>query len=86
METIETEVFERQIHKFSCDGCGNDLGSSVECDDGYYEQLGEYEQKFYILNNGRYAIKANYCKKCAEKKTQEIVSALEALGFYKETN
>lgn len=82
METIKTERSDRKIHTFFCDGCGKELGSSVEYDDGYYENYGEYEQKFYI--NGWYTIRANYCEECAKKKNQEIVSALEAIGFFKE--
>ena len=81
METVKTIRGDRKAHNFFCDNCGKELGSSVEYDDGYYAQCGEYEQKIYI--DDWYEIKANYCKDCAEKKTQEIISAIKAIGFVK---
>ena len=81
MERVEVVKRDNRIHHFLCDGCGKELGSSVEYDDGYYEQCGSYEQKVYV--DGWYEFKANYCKDCAEKKTQEIISAIQAMGFEK---
>lgn len=39
-------------HEFYCDNCGKFLGSSEEWDDGYYEELGSFENKLYINESG----------------------------------
>ena len=35
-------------HSFYCDECNKYLGTSQEYDDGWYEDIGEFELKFYI--------------------------------------
>ena len=71
------------IHTFFCDGCGKELGSSEEYDDGYYYEHGEYE-KHFCVDSTWYRLHGHYCDDCAAKKTDDILSALKALGFVKE--
>ncbi len=83
MEEIKTkEVKVQEItHIFYCDNCKKYLGESVECDDEYYEQHGEYEQTFYIQNLGRYNLRLCLCDKCKTIYDKRIVEALKNLGF-----
>ena len=83
----KTETFEvkstRVTHHFYCDGCGSYLGNSTEYDDGYYEPIGRYEEKF-LLTHTWYKISRCLCEECAKKKTEEIYDALIKLGFVDE--
>lgn len=49
-EIIETKTAQYQydIHKITCDKCGKHICDSEEYDDGYYDDPGEYEQKFTL--------------------------------------
>ena len=69
------------IHHFTCDGCGKDIGSSWEWDDGHYNELGRYEQKV-LLSHKWYKYHANFCEECARAKTEELVTIIKELGFF----
>ena len=45
LEKIEKKCIELK-HNFFCDNCGKSLGSTVELEDGYYPELGEFELSF----------------------------------------
>lgn len=82
METESTQTISREqkVHQFYCDGCGAELGTSVELDDGYYKTFGDYQQGVYV-NKAWYRLKKNFCDECATAKTAAIISALTGLGF-----
>lgn len=71
-------------HTFYCDKCGKELGVSEEYDDGWYEELGKYEESFYIHTKGWYKLHKNLCNFCWGKYTNKIADALLELGFEKE--
>lgn len=80
-------------HLITCDVCGKEINRSDELEDGYFDNFGRYEQSFQIWPSGvrvvscwgeqtqTFALKADLCKECAEKKTQDIITALHDLGF-----
>lgn len=37
----ETIISTKRTHIFKCDHCNADLGTSIEYDDGYYEEYGQ---------------------------------------------
>lgn len=71
------------IHEFYCDECNSPLGSSYECDDGYYEERGVTELKIRV-NDSWYTMHKNFCTRCKAKKLQEFTKDLEKYGFEKE--
>ena len=82
METtrLESVMRCRKIHTFICDGCGEIIGESEEYEDGYYAEIGEYEQKACI-DEKWYIHKATYCQECASNKTKAVIAALKSIGF-----
>lgn len=82
MEKIETNIIEvKEItHHFYCDECGDHLGSSDECDDGYYQRFGEFELKCYTPR-GWYRLKKCLCPSCAQERVDTFCNTLEAMGF-----
>ena len=85
MEKIERKKVEKEerIHKFYCDMCNSFLGESAEHDDGYYTKYGDTEHKIYARGNN-YILKMNLCNKCYKKKMNEVIEALEKVGYVKE--
>lgn len=69
-------------HFFYCDECGKYLGSSKEYDDGWYQKLGEFEEKFYVGNHW-YQIEKCFCDDCRKSFIENIEVALKKLGFKK---
>jgi len=80
-ETKTKEVKAQEItHIFYCDNCKKYLGESVECDDGYYEEYGRYEQSCCI-HKKIYDLNLHLCDKCKAIYNKRIVEALKNLGF-----
>ena len=86
MEQIDYGMIEvdNPIHKFYCDMCKKFIGESEEDDDGYYEELGTYEQSFLIGH--WYKLNMCLCKDCREKKNKEIITTIKSLGFKWDTS
>lgn len=86
METIETKVIKEKqiIHSLYCCRCGKHLGDSKEYDDGYYVNIGEFEQHININDKGWFKFTANFCNKCREKFISELIAILESKGFKKD--
>lgn len=86
----ETKVEKiKRTHTFYCDGCGELIGSKDEYDDGYYDEIGAYEQSMYVkliynAPGGWYSVKKHLCPDCATKMSNDIIAKLEELGFVKE--
>ena len=80
IKTTKTVEVETITHKFYCDECGVLLGESREDPDGYYEEIRKYEWELRVGLCEYLIKKGHYCSKCKE----QIVSALEGIGFKKE--
>jgi hypothetical protein len=82
MEKVETKT--KQVkdytHHFYCDSCGIHLGSSVEYDDGWYEEFGEFELQMYTPR-GWYKLEKCFCDKCKDEFLNKLYSALEDAEF-----
>ena len=76
----QVKYVEQKTHLFYCDLCGAQLGCTTEYDDGYYEQLGEFELKWYTPN-GWYKLHKCLCDTCREKYLTNIYGTLEVAGF-----
>ena len=78
MEKQEVEFYKttRMKHKFYCDDCEKYLGTSVEYDDGYYPQIGEYYFRYHNMH-----VKKHLCDECKEKFENKITTFLKELGF-----
>ena len=85
MEKIETTIQEigNYKHHFYCDECNKYLGTTEEYDDGYYDELGELELKFYLLD-GWYKVKKCFCEECKKKYLSRFQIILNELGFEKD--
>lgn len=79
-ETREQITRTRITHTFYCDMCGEEIGTSTEYEDGYYQQLGEYETHIYI-DHTRYTLNKCLCRKCVIKQNEMMVANLKNLGF-----
>ena len=86
MERVESKVIKvnENKHIFYCDGCKKKLGESIECDDGYYENIKCFEQAFYLKGIAWYRLNMNLCDECKKFKEQQITDALEHIGFHKD--
>lgn len=82
MQKIETIKVKRdQVkHQFYCDHCNIYLGETIEYDDGYYPELGEFELSFHTPS-GWYRINKCLCDTCRNKLLTEIENTLVSLGF-----
>lgn len=69
-------------HSFYCDECGKHLGTVTECDDGWYQELGELELKIYI--DGWYRLKKCLCDDCRYRILENLKTDLCVMGFKKE--
>lgn len=82
MEKIEhrpvtqTDIY----HHFYCDSCGEYLGEKKEFDDGYYENLGDFNLRF-LMPNGWYQVKKCFCDKCKENYLTNVRNKLIEMGF-----
>ena len=82
MEKVETKTrqVEDRTHHFYCDNCGSHIGSSHEYDDGYYDELGEFELKI-LMPRGWYKLEKCLCDECRDEFLREAYAALESTGF-----
>ena len=69
MEKVVSKIkkINEHTHKFYCDICETFLGESKEFSDGYYFELGEFEQSVCINDVGWYKVKMNLCEECRKK-------------------
>ena len=83
MEKIRREDYKltRTIHEFYCDDCKSKIGESLEYDDGYYNQMGEYKQSICLGSSVWYKLHLCLCDQCSTLRTQNIISTLKELGF-----
>jgi hypothetical protein len=77
---IKTEQIEDCTHHFYCDDCNAYIGSSHEYDDGWYDELGEFELKIH-MPRGWYKLEKCLCEKCKEKFLDKTYANLESVGF-----
>lgn len=82
MEKITTQIkkIQETTHSFYCDHCGAELGCSIEHDNGYYQQLGEFKLKMFTPK-GWYELNKCLCGTCREKYLTGIYEMLESAGF-----
>ena len=70
---------EETRHEFYCDRCGEYLGASYECEDGWYKKFGEFELKCYI--DGWLHLKRCLCNKCQHELINKVKTTLFNIGF-----
>lgn len=82
MEKTEKEIktIEKYKHHFYCDSCSEFLGTVEEYEDGWYQNLGEFELKFFVANKW-YRLSKCLCDDCATNLINNIKSILEGIGF-----
>lgn len=82
MENIKyiKQTVEVAEHSFYCDDCGEYLGTSEEHDDGWYYPLGDFELKFYVVDDW-YRIKKCLCKNCRKSFVSDVKVKLMNMGF-----
>lgn len=68
-------------HSFYCDNCNKLLGESVEHEDGWYEEFGDYKESIRISGEGEFIKKGYLCDACRKEFTFSLVNALHNLGF-----
>ena len=74
-----TKKVEGYEHSFYCDECNEYLGTTEEYDDGWYEELGEFELSFYI--DDWYRVKKCLCHNCTVNFLSNLKNHLENIGF-----
>ena len=81
MEKIIKKIVEVEdvVHEFYCDDCNKHLGTSYECDDGWYDELGRFEQKVYV--NGWLYFRKCLCDKCKYETINKLRTNLFDFGF-----
>ena len=75
---VETRTKEVRTHHFYCDDCNKYLGKSQEYDDGWYQDLREFNVQF-----GEYHISKHLCDDCKERFSERLGEMLIELGFEK---
>lgn len=82
MEKIETKTkhVEGRTHHFYCYNCDTYIGSSEEYDDGWYEELGEFELQMYTPL-GWWKMHKCFCRKCREDFLEKFYVSLKNMGF-----
>ena len=85
MEEIETKIIqtEERNHLFYCDNCKEKIGEFIEYDDGYYEEIGKYEETYKSRNVGSYQLELHLCDKCKIVYNNKIIEAITKIGFKK---
>ena len=69
-------------HSFYCDECEKHIGTSIEYDDGWYQEFGEFKVKIYI--DGWYRLKKCLCDNCRYEFVEKLKKDLYNLEFVKE--
>lgn len=77
------QTIEVTEYSFYCDDCGEYIGTSQEYDDGWYETLGDFELKFYVVDDW-YSIKKCLCKSCSRSFVSDVKVKLMNMGFKKD--
>ena len=75
----EIKIYE---HHFYCDECNKYLGVSQEYEDGWYENIGEFDLKFHI--DKWYRINKCLCNDCRNKFIENLKTTLKSMGFEKD--
>lgn len=85
MEKIETKevTVVQTIHRFYCDKCGDHFGSSVEHEDGWFEDLG-YVSYYFKFNEHLYTFRGHFCNDCFNGFVENVGKNLKSLGFKEE--
>lgn len=79
---IVKQVSKEEItHQFYCDICNKHIGDSVRFEDGFYYELGGYEQNFNVKGFDWCELKMYLCDECQIKMTNHILQKLKELGF-----
>lgn len=73
MDKVEKEIIqtEKNIHNFYCNICNKFLGRSIEHEDGWYKEVGKYENRI-----GKY-FKMHLCDDCRKKVEEKMKDAVE---------
>lgn len=81
MENISEEIIKvkNTFHTFYCDGCNECLGTSMEHEDGWYKEIGEFKLELNV--DGWMRIKKHFCPKCQDKFINKIRQNLLDIGF-----
>lgn len=84
MEKIEEtyETVESYTHVFYCDGCNKYLGTTKECDDGWYDEIGDFELRVHILDEW-YTLTKHFCDDCKDTFITDLKAKLKNIGFEK---
>ena len=82
MEKVETKIrqVEDRTHYFYCNDCGALLGTSHEYNDGWYEEVGKFELKWFTPD-GWYKLEKYLCTSCKNKFLTRVYDTLEFAGF-----
>ncbi len=79
-KTIKEVVEAIEIkHEFYCDKCNEYLGTSYECDDGWYNELGNFELKLNV--DGWLRVRKCLCTKCRYEFINKLRTNLFDIGF-----
>ena len=71
-------------HDFYCDKCGKKVLSSIEYDDGYYDEPEEEIIYKIIIEHDWYFYKKCLCKECKEESVKKLINELKKIGFKEE--
>ena len=83
MQKIQTKKVEKieNLYEFYCDHCNKYLGTSIQFNDGYIEELGKYETHMYLNGKGWLHYETTLCDDCKDKTINNIYNSLKNLGF-----
>ena len=81
MKKTITEIIEVEEtrHEFYCDECDQYLGTSYECDDGWYDDIGKFELKLNV--SGWLRVRKCLCTKCRYEFINKLRTNLFDFGF-----
>lgn len=83
MEKVKTIYKTTREHTFYCDKCNSLILSSIEYDDGYYEEPYRAVCGFYLANDFLEKDFGCLCKECLKKEIEEHKKLLISVGFKK---
>ena len=79
-KTVERTYIANE-HEFYCDKCGKYLGTSTEYEDGYYEEIGEFNLQLHVSN--WYGLHKHFCDDCRKEFVNNLIKVLTDMGFEK---